>query len=42
MEGRPVYENTFNQAAKTERRYRWIALASSLLVVALLTIYLLQ
>jgi hypothetical protein len=42
MEERPVYENTFNQAAITERRYRWIALASSLLAGTLLTVYLLQ
>ncbi|HVG02175.1 MAG TPA: hypothetical protein VM842_04755 [Nitrospira sp.] len=42
MEERPVYENIFNQAARTERRYRWLALASSLLVGGLLTAYLLQ
>lgn len=42
MEERPVYENTFNQAARTERRFRWIALASSLLAGTLLAAYLLQ
>lgn len=42
MEERPLYENTFNQAAITERRYRWIAFASFLLAGTVLTIYLLQ
>lgn len=42
MDQRPVYDNTFNQAAIIERRYRWIALVCSLLVGALLTAYLLE
>jgi len=42
MHERPLYENTFNHAYFANRRYRRIALASFILSVGLLALYLLQ
>lgn len=42
MQDRPLYENTFNQAVTTNRLYRRIALASSILAGSVLAFYLLQ
>ncbi|MEP7152446.1 MAG: hypothetical protein ABI856_12110 [Nitrospira sp.] len=42
MQDRPLYENTFNQSAIIDRRYRWIALASFILFLGVLALYLLQ
>jgi hypothetical protein len=42
MHERPLYENTFNHASITNRRYRWIALASFILSLGVLALYLLQ
>ena len=42
MHERPLYENTFNHAAVTNRLYRRVALASCLLAGAVLAFYLMQ
>ncbi|MCC2641343.1 MAG: hypothetical protein K0S45_1756 [Nitrospira sp.] len=42
MHERPLYENTFNHGAIVNRRYRWVALASLILSLSLLALYLLQ
>ena len=42
MHERPLYENTFNHALITNRRYRRIALISFILSLGLLALYLLQ
>jgi hypothetical protein len=42
MQDRPLYENTFNQSAIIDRRYRVFAIISFVLAASLLTIYLLQ
>jgi hypothetical protein len=42
MNERMLYENTFNHSAIINRRYRLLALISSLLAGGLLTFYLLQ
>ena len=42
MQDRPLYENTFNQSAIVDRRYRMLAIVSFVLAAGLLTLYLLQ
>lgn len=42
MYERKLYENWFNQSAINDRRYRWIALASFILSLGVLALYLLQ
>ncbi len=42
MNERKLFPNTFNQTAINNRRYRWVALASSLITGGLLTLYLLN
>ncbi len=42
MYERKLYENWFNQSAVIDRRYRWAALASSILSLGVLALFFLH